>query len=155
MGLQEKFADQSSTRPMLECLIPANMERASKVLGKLSLPEGTVTQEAMVCAVWASAVGKKIAAHSRAVKLVRTHLIVEVEDAVWQRQLFVLRRQIGRKIEESIGAGIVEDIELRVAPPRIGPVRAQHSMAQADEADSIADPVLRNLYKASRKRQLA
>jgi hypothetical protein len=34
------------------------MERASKVLGKLNLPEGTVTQEAMVCSVWASAVGK-------------------------------------------------------------------------------------------------
>ena len=155
MRLQAKFADQSSTRPMLECLIPANMERASKVLGKLNLPEGTVTQEAMVCAVWASAVGKKIAAHSRAVKMVRSHLIVEVEDAIWQRQLFVLRQQIGRKIEESIGAGIVEDIEFRVAPRRLGPVRAQHSMAQADEADAIADPVLRNLYKASRKKELA
>jgi len=133
----------------------AKMERASKVLGKLNLPEGTVTQEAMVCAVWASAVGKKIAAHSRAVKMVRSHLIVEVEDAVWQRQLFVLRHQIGRKIEETIGAGIVEDIEFRVSPRRIGPARAQHSMAQPDEADDIADPVLRSLYKASRKRELA
>jgi hypothetical protein len=131
------------------------MERASKVLGKLNLPEGTVTQEALVCAVWASAVGKKIAAHSRAVKMVRTHLIVEVEDAVWQRQLFVLRQQIGRKIDESIGAGIVEDIEFRVAPRRMGPVRATQSMAQADEADAIADPILRNLYKAARKRELA
>lgn len=135
--------------------IPANMERASKVLGKLNLPEGTVTQEGMVCAVWANAVGKKIAAHSRAVKMVRAHLIVEVEDAVWQRQLFVLRQQIGRKIEESIGAGIVEDIEFRVSPRRIGPVRAQRSMGQADEADGIADPVLRNIYKTSRKKELA
>jgi len=49
----------------------------------------------------------------------------------------------------------VEDIEFRVAPRRIGPARAQHSTAQADEADAIADPVLRNLYKASRKRELA
>jgi predicted nucleic acid-binding Zn ribbon protein len=140
---------------MLECLIPANMERASKVLGKLNLPEGTVTQEAMVCAVWANAVGKKIAAHSRAVKMVRSHLIVEVEDAIWQRQLFVLRRQIGGKIEECIGAGIVEDIEFRVSPRRIGPARAQRSTTQSDDADGIADPVLRNLYKASRRRELA
>ncbi len=109
----------------------------------------------MVCAVWANAVGKKIAAHSRAVKMVRSHLIVEVEDAIWQRQLFVLRRQIGGKIEECIGAGIVEDIEFRVAPRRIGPMRAQHATALADEADAIADPVLRNLYKAARKRELA
>jgi hypothetical protein len=140
---------------MLECLIPANMERASKVLGKLNLPDGTVTQEAMVCAVWASAVGKKIAAHSRALKMVRSHLIVEVEDAVWQRQLFALRGQIGGKIEECIGAGIVEDIEFRVAPRRIGPARAQHSTALADEADGITDPVLRNIYRTSRKRQRA
>ena len=140
---------------MLECFIPADMERASKVLGKLNLPDGTVTQESMVCAVWPGAVGKKIAAHSRAVKLVRARLVVEVEDAIWQRQLFVLRQQIRRKIEEGIGAGIVEEIEFRVAPPRLGPGRAQRSVASADEAEGIADPFLRNIYKASRKRQLA
>lgn len=140
---------------MVEWLLPANMERASKVLGKLNLPDGTVTQEAMVCAVWANAVGNKIAAHSRAAKLVRSHLVVEVEDAIWQRQLFVLRRQIQGKIEESIGAGIVEDIEFRVAPRRLGPARAKHSIMQADDADGITDPVLRNIYKASRKRELA
>jgi predicted nucleic acid-binding Zn ribbon protein len=131
------------------------MERASKVLGKLNLPAGTITQEAMVCAAWASAVGKKIAAHSRAAKMVRAHLIVEVEDAIWQRQLFVLRSQIRRKIDENIGAGVVEDIEFRVTPQRLGPQRAPHSTLRADEADGIADPVLRNIYKASRKRQLA
>ncbi len=131
------------------------MERASKVLGKLNLPEGTVTPEAVVCAAWAGAVGRKIAVHSRAVRLVRSHLIVEVEDAIWQRQLFVLRQQIQRKIVESVGAGIVEDIEFRVAPPRLGPIRAQHSTARTDEADGIADPVLRNIYRAARKRERA
>lgn len=131
------------------------MERASKVLGKLSLPQGTVTQEAMVCAAWAGAVGKKIAAHARAAKLVRTHLVVEVEDAIWQRQLFALRGQICRKIDESIGTDVVEDIEFRVTPRRLGPQRAQHATVHADEADGITDPVLRNLYKASRQRELA
>ncbi|SRR5579864_8661780 len=131
------------------------MERASRVLGKLSLPQGTFTPEAMVCAAWASAVGKKIAMHARAIKLVRTHLIVEVEDAIWQRQLFVLREQIRRKIDESVGAGVVEDIEFRVMPSRIGPQRARRAVAGADEANGIADPVLRNIYKAARKRQMA
>ena len=131
------------------------MERASKVLGKLNLPQGTVAPEIMVCAAWAGAVGKKVAAHTRAARLVRSHLIVEVEDSVWQRQLFVLRSQIRRKIDERIGAGIVEDIEFRVAPRRLGPLRAQHSTAAMDDADGIADPVLRNIYKASRKRERA
>jgi predicted nucleic acid-binding Zn ribbon protein len=131
------------------------MERASKVLGKLNLPAGTVTQEALVCSAWAGAVGKKIAAHSRAAKLVRAHLVIEVEDAIWQRQLFALRGQIVRKIEESVGAGLVEDIEFRVAPRRLGPQRAQRSIPSADEANDIADPILRNIYRASRKRGLA
>ena len=130
------------------------MERASKVLGKLNL-QGTVDPEIMVCAAWAGAVGKKVAAHTRAARLVRSHLIVEVEDNIWQRQLFVLRGQIRRKIDESIGAGIVEDIEFRVAPRRLGPQVARHSTAAKDDADGIVDPVLRNIYKASRKRELA
>jgi len=131
------------------------MERASRVLGKLSLPQGTFTPEAMVCAAWASAVGKKIAMHARAAKLVRTHLIVEVEDAIWQRQLFVLREQIRRKIDESVGVGVVEDIEFRVMPARLGPRRAQQAAASTDEANGINDPVLRNIYRAARKRELA
>lgn len=131
------------------------MERASRVLGKLSLPQETFTSEAVVRAAWASAVGKKIAVHARAAKLVRSHLIVEVEDAIWQRQLFVLREQIRRKLEESVGAGIVEDIEFRVMPARLGPQLARRAMPGADEANGIADPVLRNIYKASRKRELA
>ena len=131
------------------------MERASRVLGNVSFPQGTFTPEAMVCAAWASAVGRRIAAHARAVKLVRTHLIVEVEDGIWQRQLFVLREQIRRKISENVGADIVEDIEFRVMPARLGPRRAQHASAGADEANGIHDPVLRNIYKASRKRELA
>jgi len=131
------------------------MERASRVLGKLSVPQGTFTPEGVVCAAWASAVGKKIAAHARAAKLVRSHLIVEVEDAIWQRQLFALREQIRRKIEESVGSGIVEDIEFRVMPARLGPQLARRAMPGTDEATGIADPVLRNIYKASRKRELA
>jgi hypothetical protein len=82
-------------------------------------------------------------------------LIVEVEDAIWQRQLFVLRHQILRKMDETIGAKMVEDIEFRVSPRRLGPVRAQHATAQTDEADGITDPVLRRIYKASRKKELA
>jgi len=86
---------------------------------------------------------------------VRAHLVVEVEDAIWQRQLFALRGQIVRKIEESVGAGLVEEIEFRVAPRRLGPQRAQSSVPSADDANDIADPMLRNIYKASRKRGLA
>jgi len=131
------------------------MERASKVLGKLNLPEGTVTPESIVCAAWAAAVGRKIAPHARAVRLVRTHLIVEVEDLIWQRQLFVLRQQIVRKMDENVGVGVVQDIEFRVVPRRLGPTRARQAAAGIDDANEIADPVLRNIYKTARRKSLA
>ena len=91
--------------------------------------------------------------------MVRSNLIVEVEDWIWQRQLFTLRQQIQRKIDEAIGPGIVEEIEFRVIPRRLGRQRAQHAIepmvAPRDEADNIQDPILRNIYKASRKRERA
>jgi hypothetical protein len=89
--------------------------------------------------------------------MVRSRLIAEVEDLIWQRQLFSLSHQILRNLAKSIGPGLVEDIEFRIVPRRREPQRAAQAMPalfadQTDDAESIADPVLRGIYKASRKR---
>jgi predicted nucleic acid-binding Zn ribbon protein len=134
------------------------MQRLSNVMGKMKFPGETVSVEQVACAAWPAAVGRRIACHARAVKLVRSHLIVEVEDAVWQRQLFALRHQIRRKMDQNIGAGIVEDIEFRVVPARREPERARQissSPVEIDDAAGIADPVLRRIYKASRGKKSA
>ena len=86
----------------------------------------------------------------------RTRLVVEVEDHVWQRQLFALTRQILANLEKNLGAGMVDDLEFRVVPRRRGPQRAAEAVpASQDEAANIADPVLRSIYKAARKKALA
>ena|SRR5258708_3205598 len=134
------------------------MQRLSHVMGKVKFPDDTVSREQVACAAWANSVGKRIAAKARAVRLVRTHLIVEVEDHIWQRQLFALRHQILRKLEQNLGVGLIEEIEFKVVPARRGPERALSLTAAAggaDEADGISDPVLRKIYKASRKRKTA
>jgi len=135
------------------------MERASKLIRSLRLPGDTLTPEEFACAAWPAAVGKRIAAHTRAARLVRTRLVVEVEDLVWQRQLFALTGQILRNLERNLGPGAVEDIEFRIVPRRIEPQvesrSADPAAAPADEADAIADPILRGLYRASRRRALA
>jgi len=133
------------------------MERASKLIKGLRLPGETVSAEDLARAVWPEAVGKKIAEHTRAARMVRERLIVEVEDRIWQRQLFSLSKQILRNLEKQLGPGIVDDLEFRVAPRleviRIPPRRADHSVvALSDEAEHISDPVLRGIYKAARKR---
>jgi predicted nucleic acid-binding Zn ribbon protein len=133
------------------------MERASKLIRGLKLPGETMSAEELTCSAWAEAVGKNIAAHTRAVRMVRTRLVVEVEDVTWQRQLFALTPFILFNLQKHLGAGVVDDLDLRVMPRRRGPQRAIEAFRPplaADEADSIADPVLRGLYKASRKRAL-
>ena len=135
-----------------------SMERASKVMGKLRFPDDTVSPEHLACAAWPSAVGKRIAVHARAVRLVRAHLVVEVGDAVWQHQLFSLRHQIQRKLDQELGAGIVQEIEFRVVPARREPERALKAAAVPgvmDEADRIGDPFMRRIYKAARKKESA
>ena len=134
------------------------MERASKLIRALRLPGDTFNLEELACAAWPGAVGKRIAEHTRAARMVRTRLVVEVEDSTWRRQLFALSGQILRNLEKSIGPGAVEDLEFRVVPRRREPQRETQAAAPpaaADEADAIADPVLRGLYRASRKRAQA
>jgi hypothetical protein len=145
---------------MLEWRFPFMMERASKVIRQLRLSGEIITPEQMAVAVWPHAAGDRIAAYARAAKLVRTRLIVEVPDATWQRQLFSLSGFILRNLARNLGPGIVEEVEFRVVPRRREPGRASTADASsaplfADEADAIADPVLRGLYKASRKKALA
>src|SRR5206468_6969715 len=90
---------------------PIPMERASKLIRGLPLSGGTMTGEELACAAWANAVGKKIATHTRAARLVRTKLVVEVEDKVWQRQLFALTWQILRNLDKAVGPGLIEELE--------------------------------------------
>lgn len=135
------------------------MERAGRIMTGLKTTASCVPSEALACKVWGTAVGKKIAAHAKAVRLVDQTLIVEVEDAVWQRQLSTLRHQILRKIGHLVGQAMVSTIEFRVAIPRRMPERAErHAQTPVplfDDADGIQDPFLRRLYISSRKKASA
>ena len=133
------------------------MERASKLIRRLRLPAGAITMEELACAAWPESVGKTIAAHTRAARMVRTRLIVEVEDRTWQRQLFSLSGLILVNLEKSIGRGVVDDLEFRIVPRRREPQRASQSQPGLvpDEASAIEDPVLRSIYRLSRKRAQA
>lgn len=134
------------------------MERASRLFAKLSAGNGPLDPDGLVRAAWPLAVGKKVAARTRPGRMVRTRLIVEVEDLTWKRQLFTLSRQILTNLERHLGPGMVEHLEFRVMPARREPQRAETAtaaVAASDEADQIADPVMRRMYKMARKKALA
>jgi predicted nucleic acid-binding Zn ribbon protein len=134
------------------------MERAGKALAKLKL-SAAISPDQLAFAAWPAAVGKRIAAHACPKALVRGSLVVETDDAIWQKQLFHLRYDILAKLSEVLGSGIITDLEFRMAgaAPRRPPQSAEsHSNSVSpDDADSIQDPVMRILYKQSRTRALS
>jgi hypothetical protein len=133
------------------------MERAANSLQKLKLSD-KMSGEELARAAWPSAVGRRLALRTFVASLVRDRLVVEVEDAIWQKQLFHLRYQILGNIAEIIGGDIVRDIEFRIATPRRPPQTASRiddALGSSDEADGIKDPVMRILYRKSRKKASA
>ena len=135
------------------------MERAARLIAKSKAPNRILTEDEIARAVWPGAVGKAIAAHTSRIRLVRSTLVIEVEDAIWQRQLHALTSQILERIRKVTGTETVRDLEFRIAIPRRHPQRAESSESVAlegtnDEADRIGDAVLQKVYRLSRKRAL-
>ena len=121
----------------------------------MNIPRETYCAEELARAAWKQSVGKKVAAHTHAAKLVRTSLIVEVEDEVWRMQLHALRGQIISNLAKHIGEGHVKDLQFRVVPMRRGPQRAASTKGGiVDDAERITDPGLRRIYRADRTRAL-
>jgi hypothetical protein len=141
------------------------MERAVRLIQNNKLSKKVFSEEDLTRAVWPAAVGKAISAHTSRLTLVRTTLVVEVEDAIWQKQLFGLRGQILDRLRRVTGSAAVQDLEFRIAIQRRQPQRAETRQSPAaiavqaampyDEADSIQDPVLKKVYRLSRKKATA
>jgi predicted nucleic acid-binding Zn ribbon protein len=133
------------------------MDQASRIIAQWAGVSDVIGHERIACVAWKKAVGRKIALRTRALKLVRTTLVVEVEDETWRKNLWSLRYQILRNLEKALGPEIVTAVELRVMPPRFGPQREDRSVLEGplDEAEGIVDPGLRRIYKAARRRETA
>ena len=133
------------------------MERAGKILAKIKNND-TISPEELARAAWLATVGKRIAAKASPKALVRGSLIVEVEDAVWQKNLFHLSPQILTKLSKVLGSGIIRDLEFRIGTPRRPPQPAQklrETHNPADEAERIRDPGMRIVYRQGRKKASA
>jgi hypothetical protein len=135
------------------------MEQASRILARSKGLSKVIDNEQVACGAWAGVVGKRLARYSRASKLVRERLVVEVDDEVWKESLTGLRHQILRKLEMAIGEGIVGDIYFHVMPPRFAAQKQAGATlfdpVAGDEAEAIEDPGLRRIYRLSRRRETA
>jgi len=143
-----------------------SMNQASQILARSLLQQGglskdsvesLISRETIACKAWKKAVGKRLAARTNAVKLVRDRLVVEVEDEIWRNNLWSLRYQILKNLERCLGPEIVGDLEFRVMPLRREPQRAAPIPGAAadllDDAIGIEDPGLRRNYRRARDRE--
>jgi hypothetical protein len=140
------------------------MERAARLFQNKSVNREIVSDEDVFRAAWPLAVGKAIARHTSRLKLVRGTLVVEVEDAIWQRQLHTLSSQILNRLRKVTGNAVVTDLEFRIGIPRRAVQSAESgelfgakasSQPNADDAETILDPVLKKVYRLSRKKASA
>ena len=132
------------------------MDQAGRIIAGMKGSAAIASPERIACGAWKRAVGKRLAGRTKPMKLVRDRLVVEVEDEIWRESLWKLRFQILRNIEREIGPEIVSDLTFVVAPPRREPQRETAAvpalLQDQDEADGIADPGLRRVYRNSRRR---
>lgn len=131
------------------------MDPASKLLNELPSLERLESIHQKLQRCWKSAVGAKIANHSRVVQLRNRTLDVAVDDTVWKSQLEQLQQHIVERVRSVSGVAEIQRVTFRVSPPRIKPQVAQTPLFGADEADRIEDPLLRRIYKNSRRKAQA
>lgn len=136
------------------------MERVARLITKDKRSQNVFALEDFVRGVWPAAVGKTIARHTGSIRVVRETLVVEVEDAIWQRQLHALSGQILGRLRRCMGVIAIEHLEFRIGVPRREPQREENARSAAastsgDEADAILDPVLKKVYRLSQKRSTA
>lgn len=133
------------------------MERAGRSFAQLKAARACLSREEWARAAWKAAVGRMLAQRTRVLSLVRDRLVVEVEDALWQRNLHGLRTQILANYARLLGEQAPQDLEFRIGTPRRPPQMEKRTAAAPlfDEADAIADPVMARIYRMSRRKALA
>ena len=101
------------------------MERAARLIKNSKPSRQVLSEDDLARAVWPAVVGRSIAAHTSRIKLVRATLVVEVEDGIWQQQLYRLSSQILDRLRKLTGSDSIEALEFRIAIPRRQPQRVK------------------------------
>lgn len=128
------------------------MQRAGRLVTDYKSKSGSLaslSSEELAIAAWPTAAGKRLAARTGPVRLFGHKLVIEVENATWQRQLIALNAQILSKLQAILGPKIVQKLEFRISLQWREPQRAE---TVDSRADGIEDPIFRLLYLNSRAR---
>src|SRR5690349_15287964 len=79
--------------------------------------------EAAAVAAWKHAAGERLRDHAVATGLNGDTLIVEVPDAIWQKQLSLMKSQLIFRVNSTLGQPRVKHIELQINPKAFTTIR--------------------------------
>ena len=117
--------------------------------------------EAVARIAWARVAGEPLCQHAVPFRLYRNTLVIAVSDAIWQKQMAALSRQLLSRLNSMLGSGTITFIEFRIDPLTVARERTTKPSApvQSDEsvlssvpedvktaADSIQDELLRRRF---------
>jgi hypothetical protein len=92
--------------------------------------------EAAVFAAWKHAAGEGLKEHALPAKIENRTLMVSVADAVWQKQLHLMRGQLLFRLNSLLGQPIVSRIEFVIEPMlRLTPAPPANSREQSIDND--------------------
>ena len=124
-------------------------------MSRLRAASGTLTATQLASSAWPAAVGYRIASRTRVTSFEKGRMVVEAEDALWQKNLASLSPQILANLRKHLLESAPLEIEFRVGARRRPPQReepARGSGLFATEPSGIADPTLDYIYRLSRRK---
>ena len=98
------------------------MERAGRLIPKIK-GKAPLTEAELALAAWPAVIGRRLANRTKAVSFSGSRIVVEVEDALWQRNLEGLRGAILANFHKTLGETAPKSIEFRIGIPRRPPGR--------------------------------
>ena len=93
-----------------------NPEKIGKILEQVlfNLKIKRKIKEGMASCVWKEVVGKKIAAHTQAIRVKRGKLFVNVNDSSWLQEISFLKEKITEKINKRMREDIIKEIYFKI-----------------------------------------
>ena len=79
----------------------------------------TEVAEAAAIAAWKHAAGEGLRKHAVAIKLEENTLVVVVRDAIWQKQLAMMKGQLLFRVNSILGQPLLNNIELHIDPKAV------------------------------------
>lgn len=120
------------------------MDALIRVLPKLLSAAGDNDEvaEAVARIAWARVAGEPLCQHAVPFRLYRTTFIIAVSDAIWQKQMSALSRQLLSRLNSMLGKGTITFIEFRIDPQTVDRERAPRlPLARAESDDSVLGSV--------------